>query len=202
MFFGEIHYCIYYEEKKDENKKYLKLAWNLMTFFKRLFLKQTFMQSILIQFFLLFLIAAYIAIVYIYEILINKFMDSENSEYYTFFANKTFNIIALIDSDIAVVVLLFILLVLFFHRDKIFSKFLEHKYWRILSIPYWCNILFLHIMASYTFYFREKRIKLIIYSAIFRSFQVILLLVLISDFLFVFVEMPLKNISKKFLAIT
>jgi len=201
MFFGEIHYCIYYEEKKDENKKYLKLAWNLMTFFKRLFLKQTFMQSILIQFFLLFLIAAYIAIVYIYEILINKFMDSENSEYYTFFANKTFNIIALIDSDIAVVVLLFILLVLFFHRDKIFSKFLEHKYWRILSIPYWCNILFLHIMASYTFYFREKRIKLIIYSAIFRSFQVILLLVLISDFLFVFVEMPLKNISKKFLAI-
>ena len=201
MFFGEIHYCIYYEEKKDKSKKYLNFSWKLMSFFKKLFLKQNLTQSILIQFLLLLLIAGYIAIVYVYEILIKKFMDTENNEYYTFFANKTFNIVALIDSDIAVMILLFILFILFFHRDKMLSKFLEHRYWRILSIPYWCNILLLHIIASYIFYFREKRIKLIIYSAIFRSFQVILLLVLISSFMFVFIEMPLKNISKKFLTI-
>ena len=172
-----------------------------MSFFKKLFLRQNLTQSILIQFLLLLLIAGYIAIVYVYEILIKKFMDTENNEYYTFFANKTFNIVALIDSDIAVMILLFILFILFFHRDKMLSKFLEHRYWRILSIPYWFNILLLHTITSYIFYFREKRIKLIIYSAIFRSFQVILLLVLISSFMFVFIEMPLKNISKKFLAI-
>jgi hypothetical protein len=93
MFFGEIHYCIYYEEKKDKSKKYLKFSWKLMSFFKKLFLRQNLMQSILIQFLLLLLIAGYIAIVYVYEILIKKFMDTENNEYYTFFANKTFNIV-------------------------------------------------------------------------------------------------------------
>ena len=68
MFFGEIHYCIYYEEKKDKSKKYLNFSWKLMSFFKKLFLRQNLTQSILIQFLLLLLIAGYIAIVYVYEI--------------------------------------------------------------------------------------------------------------------------------------
>ena len=57
--------------------------------------------------------------------MIKSFMEKEeNTEFYTFFENKIFNIISLIDSDIAVIVLLFLLLMIFYHRDKIFSKFL------------------------------------------------------------------------------
>ena len=129
-------------------------------------------------------------------------MEKEtNNDLYNFFTNKAFNIISLFDSDIGVIVLLFILLMLFFHRDRSFSKFLEHKYWRILSVPYWMNILLLHIISSVIFYLSEKRIKLVIYSIIFRSFQVLLLLVLVSCFFFVLIEMPLKNLTKKFFQI-
>ena len=197
MFFGEIHYCIYYEESKDKSKKYLILARNLMTYFKKLILKQKLTQTIIIQIFLLALLAGYIVVVFIFEICINKYIEDGN----TFFTNERFNIISLFDSDIAVAILLFFLFILFFQRDKKLTRFLEHKYWRILSVPYWSNLLFLHVIAGYIFYLSEKRIKLIIYTVIFRSFQFIIILVLISCFIFVFVEMPLKNITKNFFRI-
>lgn len=202
MFFGEIHYCIYYEQSKDQNKKYIILSQKLKMFFRKFFLKQKLIYTIIFHFFLFLFIAVHIVIVYVYEIVIQKLMEKEtNNDLYNFFTNKAFNIISLFDSDIGVIVLLFILLMLFFHRDKSFSKLLEHKYWRILSVPYWMNILLLHIISSVIFYLSEKRIKLVIYSIIFRSFQVLLLLVLVSCFFFVLIEMPLKNLTKKFFQI-
>ena len=197
MFFGEIHYCIYYEESKSQNKKYINLAMKLMIFFKKFIFQKKLLRSMIIQFLLLLLLAGYIYIVCIYKICINKYMNNGNN----FFTNKKFNIISLFDSDIAIVVLLFILLILFFQRNKMLTKFLEHKYWRIISVPYWSHILFLHIVTSYIFYLSEKRIKLLIYTVVFISCQVLLFLVLITNIIFVLVEMPLKNITKKFLKI-
>lgn len=198
MFVGEIHYCIYYEESKDSNKKYLIIPQKFASFFNQLFLKQNFFRIIITNLFLLILFASYVAIVFVYELMIQHYVDHE--DIYTFFKEKLFNIICLFDSDAAVILFLFLLMMLFFNRDNIFSKFLEHKYWRILSMPYWSNLLFLHISTSYIFYYSEIRVKLIITTVIFISFQIQILLTLISCIFFILVEMPLKNITKLLLS--
>ena len=198
MFVGEIHYCIYYEESKDSNKKYLILPKKFAAFFKQLFIKQNFCRIIITNLFLLILFVCYVALVFIYELMIQNYIDT--SDNYTFFKEKIFNIICLFDSDVAVILFLFLLMMLFFNRDNIFSKFLEHKYWRILSMPYWSNLLFIHISTSYIFYYSEIRVKLIISAVIFISFQIQILLTLISCIFFILVEMPLKNITKLILS--
>jgi hypothetical protein len=197
MFFGELHYCIYYEESVDKNKKYLKLAQKLVGCFKKIFLNQSILQSIIIHIFLLLLFGSYIVLVYIQEIMINHVLENENIDY-NFFADKIFNIVALFDSDVAVIIFLFIIIILIFHRDSIISHFIEHKYWRILAMPYWSNLLFLHICASYIFYFCESKIKLVVFIVIFVSFQIIILLILVSCISFVLIELPLKKMTNKF----
>lgn len=200
MFFGEILYCIYYEDSKDQNKKYLKIPRIFAEFFKNIFVNQSFIETIITHIFLIFLIGSYLAIVFVFEILINHYMNNKsNDNYYTFFADKTFNIVALFDSDIAIIILLFLIMMMLFNRDNIFSKFLEHKYWGILANPYWSNLLFLHICASYIFYNIPNRIKLDIYPPIFLSFQILILISFVSCISFVLVEMPLKKITKLYL---
>ena len=129
--------------------------------------------------------------------MINHVLENENIDY-NFFADKIFNIVALFDSDIAVIIFLFIIIILIFHRDSIISHFIEHKYWRILAMPYWSNLLFLHICASYIFYFCESKIKLVVFIVIFVSFQIIILLILVSCISFVLIELPLKKMTNKF----
>ena len=200
MFFGEILYCIFYEDSKEQNKKYLKIPQKFANMLKNLFTNQSFIETIFIHIFLIFLIVSYLAIVFIFEILINHYMkDKSNDNYYTFFSDKTFNIIALFDSDIAIFILLLLIMMMFFDRDNIFSKFLEHRYWGILSNPYWSNLLLLHICVSYIFYFSPDRIKLDIYSPIFVSFQILILISFLSCISFVLVEIPLKRITKLYL---
>ena len=127
--------------------------------------------------------------------------DENNSKYYTFFSDKLFNIISLFDSDIGTVIFLFIIFILFFDPDNIISKFLNHKFWRIISIPYWSNLLLLHAVSTFVFYFSENRIKLILSSIIFISFQILIFLIFFSCLFFVLIEMPFKNINQNITAI-
>ena len=200
MFFGEILYCIFYEDSEDQNKKYLKIPQKFAEFFKNFFVNQSFIETIITHIILIFLFGSYLAIVFVFEILIKYYMDNKsNDNYYTFFADKTFNIVALFDSDIAIFILLLLIMMMFFNRDNIFSKFLEHKYWGILANPYWSNLLLLHICASYIFYYIPNRIKLDIYPPIFLSFQILILTSFVSCISFVLVEIPLKKITKLYL---
>ena len=196
IFFGEIHYCIFNEESK-KNRKYLAIPNQLTGLFKSFFLNQRPCQTLAKYFILLIFLGGYIAVILIFQLFINSFMnDKNNNNYYTFFDDKNFNIISLFDSDIGVMLFLFIIIIMIFFKDNIFSKFLQHKYWKILSTPFWSNLLLMHICASFIFYFTENKIKLDIYSIIFCSFQLVLLLVFISCVVFVLIEFPFKKMFK------
>ena len=199
MFFGEIYYCIYEEEMaEDYNKKYLIIPRRIKNQIKDFCLDNTRLKSLIFHIILLLFVSFYIAIVYIFEIFIHSYMkNKDNDKYYTFFFDKTFNIIALFDGDIGVFIFLVIIIIISFNKDFKITKFFEHKNWRIISKPYWSVLLTLHITAAFVTYYSENRIKLILPSIIFLSFEIQTILILISCFGFVFFEMPLKHINKK-----
>ena len=202
MFFGEIYYCIYEEEKaEDINKKYLIIPRIIKNEIIDFFLGNTRLKIFCVHIILLLLVSFYIAVVYIYEIFIHSFLkDKDNEQYYTFFLDKTFNIIALFDGDVGVFIFFVIIIIISFNKDFKITKFFEHKYWRIISKPYWSVLLTLHISAAFATYYSENRIKLILPSIIFLSFEILTLLILFSSISFVFFEMPLKKINKKFIS--
>ena len=147
---------------------------------------------------LAFLFILYLGIVYIFQIFIYLFMkDKNNEKYYTFFEDKVFNLIALLGADFGVFIVLFIIIILILTKELTITKFLEHRYWRILSKPYWSNLLLLHICATFSTYYTENRIKLGFTSIFFFSFEIIIILALISSILFfTCIEMPIKNINR------
>ena len=199
MFFGEVFYCIEKPNKsKEENKKYLIIPKKFSeSKFVKIFHDPDKCITIFSYIILIILFGSYIGIVYIYEIMIKYFMkDKNNSKYYTFFSDKQFNIISLFDGDIGVFILLLIILFLFFDKNIIFSKFLEHDYWKIVYKPYWSNLLLLHISATFIFYYSENRIKLVLNSIIFLAFQILILLTLLAILFFALIEMPFKQINE------
>ena len=195
MFFGEIFYCINNNESNDKDRNYLLLPKKFVS--SKLF--DTLKEINLCKTIVILLIPSilYIAIVYAYQIFIYVFMwDNNNPDYFTFFSNKTFNFVSLLDGDLGAIVLLLIIFILFFSKDVIFSGFLEHKFWRIIYMPYWSNLLLLHICASFNFYYSENRIKLAPSSVIFLGFQIFILLTISACFFFILIERPCKKINR------
>ena len=200
MFFGNVYYC-FNNKEKAKNKKYLRVSLKFSTnkFFK--FLAEsgrvpTFLHYII----LFFAFIIYLVVVNLYEKFITDFMSDKNSpKYYTFFSDKKFNLYALFDGDLGLILFMFIILLLFFNRDNIISRILRHPFWGLIYKPYWSNLLLLHISTSFIFYFSENRIKLDFISIIFFAFQILILLTILSCLFYVLIEMPLKNLNKKIL---
>ena len=201
MFFGDIYYCIDIIETKrleeNENKEYFPLPINLAKIIRDKYILGCGYDSIT-YLLLTVLFVLYLGIVYIFQIFIYLFMkDKNNEKYYTFFEDKVFNLIALLGADFGVFIVLFIIIILILTKELTITKFLEHRYWRILSKPYWSNLLLLHICATFSIYYTENRIKLGFTSIFFFSFEIIIILALISSILFfTCIEMPIKNINR------
>jgi hypothetical protein len=198
MFFGNVYYCLTNKGISLKSKKYLELSVKFSKLKLFEFLSEGGRCSNILQYiFLIVFILIYIVLVNCYEMFISFYMkDKNNPEYYTFFSNKTFNIFALFDSDLGVIIFLLIILFLFFIRDNALSKFITHQFWRIIYKPYWSNLLLLHISTTFIFYYSENRIKFDFISIIFFAFQILILLTVLSCIFFVLIEMPLRNLNK------
>ena len=198
MFFGNVYYCLTNKGISLKSKKYLELSVKFSKLKLFEFLSEGGRCSNILQYiFLIVFILIYIVLVNCYEMFISFYMkDKNNPEYYTFFSNKTFNIFALFDGDLGVIIFLLIILFLFFIRDNALSKFITHQFWRIIYKPYWSNLLLLHISTTFIFYYSENRIKFDFISIIFFAFQILILLTVLSCIFFVLIEMPLRNLNK------
>ena len=192
MFFGEIYYCVYNQEEEDE-PAYLTIPRKLKNKFVNLcYGNPSYCKAIAIYTILFIFIALYLAIICVYEIFIFLFLKNGDKN---FFFDKILNIVALVDGDIGIIVFMLILATLFFNSNNIISNFLEHKFWRILSGPYWSNLILLHIISTFVFYYSENKTKLFFPSIIFLGFEIQILLLFASFIFYTLIEFPLKYLN-------
>ena len=113
--------------------------------------------------------------------------------------NIGFNILYLIDIELAVFIVQFGIFILFFKEYEVFRNFFNHIYWSFLVKSYFSFILISIPLILFIFYGNESVVRLSIYNIIFFSvinFNIIFVAIIIFYSCF---DLPFKKIFKYFI---
>ena len=201
MFFGSINFTIqkgilFPNDKLDEsnelkNKPYLLIPSQIVNLVKSC--KNTKITIIIILQIIIVLFFSMLNI--ITDFIVNS--TSKNVENISkLLGNKILNILLIIDNEIIVVITLLIASVFYIKGVNLINDFFSNNFWLTLNRFYFSFILIINIIILFVIYLSETMINFSLPNIVLYSLICGFFILVVSSFLYSFVELPFKKIIK------
>ena len=201
MFFGSINFTIQKgilvpndklnESNELQNKPYLLIPSQIINLFKSI-------KNTKLTIFILFQI-----IVVLFFSMLNKITDvfvgssSTNDEKIkNILGNQVLNILLIIDNEIIVIITLLISSIFYIKGVNLINDFFSNNFWLTLNRFYFSFILIINIIILFVIYLSETMINFSLANIVLYSLICGFFILVISSFIYSFVELPFKKIIK------
>jgi len=201
MFFGSINFTIQKgilvpndklnESNELQNKPYLLIPSQIINLFKSI-------KNTKLTIFILFQI-----IVVLFFSLLNYITDlfvgssSTNDEKIkNILGNQVLNILLIIDNEIIVIITLLISSIFYIKGVNLINDFFSNNFWLTLNRFYFSFILIINIIILFVIYLSETMINFSLANIVLYSLICGFFILVISSFIYSFVELPFKKIIK------